>query len=68
MVSQRKARSTSKVAAGRKQAVIILPKADHRVIRAAILDRLADAELQHGHIAVAEQLAHRAEALREMAR
>lgn len=37
---------------------------DHRA-RAAMLDRLADAELQHGHIAAAEVLAWRAATLRE---
>jgi len=41
---------------------------DLRQARAAVLDRLADAELQHGHVAAAEQLAHRAAALREMVR
>lgn len=35
--------------------------------RAAMLDRLADAELQHGHHAAAEQLARRAAAMREVA-
>lgn len=65
MVSQREARSTPKTAGGRKRSIIILPKPDQHVVRAAILDRLADAELQHGHIAAAEQLAHRAAALRE---
>lgn len=34
----------------------------------AELDRLADAELQHGHAARAEMLAWRAAALREVAR
>ena len=33
--------------------------------RAAVLDRLADAELQHGHLAAAEHLAWRAATLRE---
>lgn len=41
---------------------------NHRVARAAMLDRLADAELQHGHHAAAERLAWRASALREAAR
>lgn len=36
--------------------------------RAAMLDRLADAELQHGHHVAAERLAWRAEELREDAR
>ena len=36
--------------------------------RAAVLDRLADAELQHGHLAAAERLAWRAAELREGAR
>lgn len=39
-----------------------------RAARAAILDRLADAELQHGHHLAAEHLAHRAAQLRERAR
>jgi len=33
--------------------------------RAAMLDRLADAELQHGHHLAAERLAHQATELRE---
>ena len=44
-----------------------LPPADHRAAPARLLDRQADAELQHGHIAAAEILAWRAAALREMA-
>jgi hypothetical protein len=32
---------------------------------ASHLDRLADAELQHGHVAIAERLAHLAAQLRE---
>jgi len=36
--------------------------------RAAMLDRLADAELQHGHHAAAEHLARQAAAMREAAR
>lgn len=36
--------------------------------RAAVLDRLADAELQHGHHATAEHLARQAAAIREIAR
>lgn len=36
-----------------------------RTAHAAMLDRLADAELQHGHVQAAEHLAHRAAALRE---
>ena len=35
---------------------------------AATLDRLADAELQHGHHAAAEHLARQAAAMREAAR
>jgi hypothetical protein len=35
---------------------------------ASTLDRLADAELQHGHIAAAELFARRAEQMREVAR
>lgn len=41
---------------------------DHRRAKAALLDRLADAEIMQGHIAQAERLAHRAEELREAAR
>jgi hypothetical protein len=37
---------------------------NHRTARAAMLDRLADAELQHGHHAAAERLAWRAAELR----
>ena len=36
-----------------------------RAARAAMLDRLADAELQHGHHLAAEHLAHQAAQLRE---
>lgn len=39
-----------------------------RVYSAAELDRLADAELAHGHVALAERLAWRAAAMREGAR
>ncbi len=42
-----------------------LPPPDHRAALARLLDRQADAELQHGHIAAAEVLAWRAAALRE---
>ena len=38
---------------------------DPRQARAAMLDRLADAELQHGHHGAAEHLARRAAELRE---
>ena len=44
------------------------PAPDPRAARAAMLDRLADAELQHGHHGVAERLAHAAAALREAVR
>ena len=37
----------------------------YRVRRAELLDRAADAELQHGHHAAAERLAHQAADLRE---
>ena len=40
----------------------------HLVLSPAYLDRLADAELQHGHIVAAEQLARRAAELREAGR
>lgn len=40
---------------------------NYKAARAAMLDRLADAELQHGHVAAAERLAWRAAALREAA-
>ncbi len=39
-----------------------------RAARAAVLDRLADAELQHGHRAAAERLAPAAAALRDAVR
>ena len=51
----------------RKPAPAATPTNDHRA-RAAMLDRLADAELQHGHIQAAERLAWRAAALREAVR
>jgi predicted NodU family carbamoyl transferase len=35
---------------------------------ACLLDRMADAELQQGHVDRAEQLSHRAAAIREAAR
>lgn len=38
---------------------------NYRTARAAMLDRLADAELQHGHVQAAERLAHRAAEMRE---
>ncbi len=38
---------------------------NYRAARAAMLDRLADAELQHGHHLAAERLAHQATELRE---
>lgn len=41
------------------------PAVDHRATLARRLDLLADAELQHGHVAAAELLAHRAAQLRE---
>ena len=41
---------------------------NYRATRAAMLDRLADAELQHGHHLAAERLAHCAAELREGAR
>ena len=40
----------------------------HAPALAAALDRLADAELQHGHHAAAEHLARQAAAMREAAR
>jgi len=39
-----------------------------KAARAAVLDRLADAELQHGHHLAAERLAHRAAELRDAGR
>jgi hypothetical protein len=41
---------------------------DRGAALAATLDRLADAELQHGHHAAAEHLARQAAAMREAAR
>ncbi len=46
----------------------ILPPPDHRAIRAAQLDRVADFELHLGHHLAAERLAWRAAQLREVAR
>ena len=45
----------------------ITPTLDHRAILARRLEVLAGCELQHGHHAAAELLAHRAAALREAA-
>ena len=44
------------------------PQRSHAPALAATLDRLADAELQHGHHAAAEHLARQAAAMREAAR
>lgn len=49
----------------RKPAQIVTLAADHRVTLAMRLDILAGCELQHGHHLAAEQLALRAQALRE---
>lgn len=38
---------------------------NYRAARVAMLDRLADAELQHGHTVAAERLAHQAAEMRE---
>lgn len=43
-------------------------QSDHAIITPALLDRLADFELQLGHAKAAERLAHRAAAMREAAR
>ena len=40
---------------------------NHRLARARMLDRLADAELQHGHHGAAERFAYRADELRGVA-
>ncbi len=40
----------------------------HFVFSPAYLDRLADAELQHGHIVAAKRLAHKAAEMREAGR
>ena len=40
----------------------------HCLARARVLDRLADAELQHGHHAAGERLAHQAAEMRGVAR
>lgn len=50
----------------RKVATTTLP--DQRQARAAMLDRLADQQLQAGYHRQAEHLAHRAAQLREVAR
>ena len=44
------------------------PAPDPRAARAAMLDRFADAELQHGHHGAAERLAHAAAEMREASR
>ena len=41
---------------------------NYKADRAAMLDRLADLELQHGHHLAAERLAHQANELREAGR
>ena len=41
------------------------PMPDHRAILARRLDLIADLELQHGHVARAEYLAHQAAELRD---
>ncbi len=51
----------------RRKAPPSVAQYNFRAIRAAMLDRLADAELQHGHIQAAERLAHRAAEMREAA-
>ena len=43
------------------------PSRVNRHVTAGLLDRLADAELQHGHHAAAEQLSRRASEMREAA-
>ena len=48
----------------RRTAAAAIPDHDHRAVRAAVLDRLADIQLQHGYVATAERLAHRASELR----
>ena len=52
----------------RRLMVPTIAQQDDHPTRAAMLDRLADAELQHGHCAAAEWLAHRAAELREAGR
>lgn len=59
--------SRPKAKPGRKR-VIAAPQPDHRVIRAASLDRVADFELTMGHTAIAERLARMAAEIRESAR
>ena len=51
--------------AGMSRRSLLILAALPSVDAARQLDRLADAELQHGHVAAAERLAHRAQHLRE---
>jgi hypothetical protein len=51
----------------RKSVDALAYERQQRITRARMLDRLADAELQHGHVGAAERLAHRAAEMREVA-
>jgi hypothetical protein len=51
----------------RKSVDALAYERQQRITRARMLDRLADAELQHGHVGAAERLAHRAAEIREVA-
>lgn len=52
----------------RDLATLVNTLTNYRAARAARLDRLADAELQHGHHAAAEHLAQQAAELRAVVR
>ena len=59
---------TSKNIKRRRKAAPITSTINPRAIRAAVLDRLADQQLQAGFHHQAERLAHAAAELREVAR
>lgn len=52
----------------RRRKVAPISTIDHHQARAAMLDRLADQQLQAGHHHQAERLAHQAAALRQVTR
>ena len=60
-------RSSIKKRSRRTKSVPTVQGQDHRLILARRLDLLAGCELQHGHVAAAEHLAHRAAELRQVA-
>lgn len=50
----------------RKSSDALAYERQQRISRARLLDRLADAELQHGHVGAAEHLSRRAAEMREV--